>query len=457
MKAFASTATFCNVGEREAWCITHNRQCLVQRVDLWIVGTVCKDMSKQNLNRQRHKGPVLKGLTSPSGSAQTFRGFLAYVSSHTPSIIVFENVDAMDDKDVGGVNNLDILLAEMSSRGYEGQRFLLDSSEFGLPARRRRVYCIFMRVVANPCLSFRHRTVDQTMCTLRLLVRSARRRAPCVSQVLLADDDSAVENELAKRLAVGARLGEEKAQWADAHIREFQAQGLRWGSRILKDDSTWLLTLLPRERDALRFGLSSDGSVLLRNISQGITRLTSSSFSEDLQVHIAPAMLPSQLLWISRPNVPGRLMIGREALLLQGFPIASVQRLVDERPERFFTRLGWEHDELIGRTDVGDECVRLSCLDIFLLGCYQFDYPRGVRRGARCFRSLNGRRRSVGQEAKTVKWRNGPLAASVITQLACKLRAGPSRRGCAQAFRHSSGCSVRRISSRTLCSHRVCN
>jgi site-specific DNA-cytosine methylase len=48
----------------------------------------------------------------------------------------------------------------MAAHGYEGQPVLTDSSEFGLPARRRRLYVFLVWVEANPLLSFQDRSVD---------------------------------------------------------------------------------------------------------------------------------------------------------------------------------------------------------------------------------------------------------------------------------------------------------
>jgi hypothetical protein len=76
-----------------------------------------------------------------------------------------------------------------------------------------------------------------------------------------------------------------------------------------------------------------NNSVLMRNISQNITRLTPSHFDEDRKSHVAPAMLPSQVMWVSAPNSAGRLLLGREASLLQGFPISLNQDVVNSTAE----------------------------------------------------------------------------------------------------------------------------
>ncbi|CAE7695664.1 unnamed protein product, partial [Symbiodinium microadriaticum] len=103
--------------------------CPIPQVDILILGTSCKDMSRANPNKHKQKEAVL----GKGGSAQTFRGMLEYVQHHSPAIVVFENVDTIDDR--GATSNLDILLAEMGNRGYEHQVIMSDAALFGLPAR----------------------------------------------------------------------------------------------------------------------------------------------------------------------------------------------------------------------------------------------------------------------------------------------------------------------------------
>ena len=72
-------------------------------------------MSKAN--PAKTSGLVLAGNTSRGGSAQTFRGMLGYISTHRPLMVLFENVDNMEESKTDKVSNLDVLLSEMGSRG----------------------------------------------------------------------------------------------------------------------------------------------------------------------------------------------------------------------------------------------------------------------------------------------------------------------------------------------------
>ena len=102
----------------------------VPPVDILVVGTSCKDMSRMSAYSKESRA-ILRQHWSPGGSAQTFHGLLAYIDRCPPNLVIYENVDSMDEG--SGESNVDILLSEFSSRGYEGQRMTLDAQSFGLP------------------------------------------------------------------------------------------------------------------------------------------------------------------------------------------------------------------------------------------------------------------------------------------------------------------------------------
>ena len=95
---------------------------------------------------------ILRQHWSPGGSPQTFHGLRAYIDRCHPMFVIYGNVDSMDEG--SGENNVDILLSEYSSRGYEGQRMTLDAHSFGLSQHRRRMWVLFVRVVADSRVTF---------------------------------------------------------------------------------------------------------------------------------------------------------------------------------------------------------------------------------------------------------------------------------------------------------------
>ena len=240
---------FSNIQEmasREAPCWHHRKKCIVKGVDLLIVGTSCKDLSRANSSAGA-AGPAFSHETTRGGSAQTFKGLVAYIRVHRPLLVIYENVDALDDNAAdGALNNMDILCAEMSALGYDMQKLLTDAASFGLPQRRlgsglgwvgeacgdgsertgrgggrgqragrvapawrcpgaprapwrwwrclgrRRYYIVFLQVVSNPSIELAGRSVDRVFGTLRHLVAVCQRRPPCLSTVLLPCDHPAV-------------------------------------------------------------------------------------------------------------------------------------------------------------------------------------------------------------------------------------------------------------------------
>ena len=70
----------------------------------------------------------------------------------------------------------------------------------------------------------------------------------------------------------------------------------------------------------------------MRDVSQSITRIPVSKTTSDGK-HLAPTQLPRAITWIEPPvNMP-RLQLGRESLMLQGFPVASASGLVARTSE----------------------------------------------------------------------------------------------------------------------------
>lgn len=93
----------------------------------------------------------------------------------------------------------------MASRGYEGQPVTTDANQFGLPARRRRVYVMLVKVTGNPLLNLAANSLSSQLETFRRLLSLCVRSAPsCAKEVLLDDEDPAIKAELEARLRAKA-------------------------------------------------------------------------------------------------------------------------------------------------------------------------------------------------------------------------------------------------------------
>ena len=132
-------------------------------------------------------------MQAAQGSAQTFHGMLAYVTWARPAIILFENVEDIADPDSStGCSNLDVVLAEFSSRGYECQQMTGNASAYGVPQRRVRLYLVAVLVVANSQFNFLQSSIGNTFRTLRVLLKVRARFPPCASEVIYKASDHRV-------------------------------------------------------------------------------------------------------------------------------------------------------------------------------------------------------------------------------------------------------------------------
>ena len=186
---------------------------------------------------------MLSQQVSRGGSAQTFQGMLSCLQSKCPPLVLFENVDAMDDSKGTDMNNMDIFLAETSARGYESQVCMTDAAEFGCSARRRRIYVLLVRTAVNPLLDFTTRPLTAAFATFRALLLGCLRGGPCVTQILFQESSEPVQLELGLRLDKRAKQREKDAEkkqgapappqsWVEQHMQFAQNHRVRWGQAV---------------------------------------------------------------------------------------------------------------------------------------------------------------------------------------------------------------------------------
>ena len=92
----------------------------------------------------------------------------------------------------------------------------------------------------------------------------------------------------------------------------------------MKSDA-WFQTLTVQQQDAVCFSLKvRPAPVLFRDVSQSLdqARVSTTRFAEGREgpIHCAATVLPAQLMMVFAPDQPFRFLLGREALVLQGFP-----------------------------------------------------------------------------------------------------------------------------------------
>ena len=346
----------CELGGDVADCAAHGQKCPLPQVDLLVLGTSCKDMSRAN-PCQHKDSAVLSQQVSRGGSAQTFRGMLSYLQSKCPPLVLFENVDAMDDSKGTDMNNMDIFLAETSARGYESQVRMTDAAEFGCSARRRRIYVLLVRTAVNPLLDFTTRPLTAAFATFRALLLGCLRGGPCVTQILFQESSEPVQLELGLRLDKRAKQREKDAEkkqgapappqsWVEQHMQFAQNHRVRWGQAVPAKlaANQWYQTLGDREQDALSLLQQCTPYIVFRDLSQSIVRGNSNTWRQDSSKHVMSTVLPRMVLWCEAQN---RLVLGREALLMQGFPVQPFLQILAARMETMPLAQQWHPSEAL--------------------------------------------------------------------------------------------------------------
>ena len=327
------------MGQEFATCVRHGGRCRVLDCDILISGTSCKDFSRASSSYKASDTLLLQQAdSSVGGSVQTFRGFLAYVRRHPVSVILLENVDALDDVGEKGdgaatETNLAVLVKDVEAEGLACQVFLTDPLLFGLPQSRRRYYVLGLKCEAPPLFSFQEQTVAQTFAHIRAYVQLCQRDHPCASSLLSDCSDPSVESELNRRLAGGRRTSEYNVS---ASITLFKELGLRWGAVGVPDaiaQAPWYSTLTNLQQNALTYSYAQEPTgTLFRDISQSCARVRCSRAGGDGR-HLAFCQMPAQVVWLEPIHGQPRLQLGRESLLIQGYPTAKIPALVARTSE----------------------------------------------------------------------------------------------------------------------------
>ena len=342
----ASTNSCCwfrdinDLAEGKALCCKHAEKepqgCPVRTVDIFVCATSCKDFAKANHSRHKRQG---------GESARTLSGMNAYLDRYRPPIFLFENVDSIDES-ASGLSEMDIVLDAWQGMGYECQRVIINSKAFGIPASRRRVLVFGFQTISNAALDFADRSLSEVFSSLVPLARVCQRKHSCASKVLLAKDHPALQRELARRQKVrkAASASGQTGYNVQKAMDTAKQHGVPWGSfppsTTLAAD-VWFQTLTRQQQDVVCYSLKVDPSnILFRDVSQslGQTRVSTS----DGATHCAAAVLPNQMMMVFADDQPHRLLLGREALVLQGFPSGkpSLSELIDATPEVLMADLG---------------------------------------------------------------------------------------------------------------------
>ncbi|KAJ3021731.1 hypothetical protein HKX48_007900 [Thoreauomyces humboldtii] len=303
----------CELGNDEATTAYGALHPVPGNVDMLIAGTSCVDFS--NLNNKK------KTLTEGGESGKTFRGMLAWVAKHRPSIVILENVQGADWD--GSVQ------PAVEKVKYRVQHASLDTKHYYIPCTRNRGYLF---ATAEELSEPSYPAI--WLNTVRSLTRPAT--VP-VEALLLQEDDPRVQEARAALVKAdgNSRRGrldwnrcearhrkardEEKlgqlrplTEWQDGGVCTLlQSSWQEWGRT--QTDRVLDLMDIAYIRLAVQDNTDASFKTLVWNLSQNVDRNPGSN-----NFGISPCLTPAMIPYITNRGGP---LIGLEALSLQGLPI----------------------------------------------------------------------------------------------------------------------------------------
>jgi len=324
-------------------CYAHKltRCALPPTTDIAIGGLSCKDFARCNANKGKLNGSdIYNSASTPGKSADCMRGFLDLIDTSPPEIILVENVDELADEALHRPA-LDLFLSDLSSRGYDSKIFILNSSDYGLPQHKRRMYLLG---VLRPGRKLNIDDYGAFFQRVESLLDLFKMQGPSLAEALLPENDAAVTGVLAQRQAKPQTTVWQSGT-LDAHRKAWAKLGLpfqpgRSHPSISKADleSPWFWTLTPRERDLIGYHQhtrkpGSDASLAKHakfscvDVGMSVTREANGSLNQDSKL-TANTLLPNTSLYVSlSPDDPlscgcdvHRCLLGEESLMFNGFP-----------------------------------------------------------------------------------------------------------------------------------------
>ena len=128
------------MGSDTSWCISSQVPVEIPSCDVLVAGCSCKSASSLNGRRSGFLLAFAKGDLEHAGTTgKTFQGLLSHVRRHMPAVVFMESVtgNLLQTKYGSVMASIGIFVHEM---GYCLQWAILNTSEYILPQRRRRVW-----------------------------------------------------------------------------------------------------------------------------------------------------------------------------------------------------------------------------------------------------------------------------------------------------------------------------
>lgn len=304
----------CELHHRATKCVKHGECCEVRQADFFSAGFSCKSFSKLFKSRKL-MGTALQQEIGSSGT--TFGGVLRYLESHSPRIVVLENVeDIMSSSE----SNYPYLVEQFHRLSYDVASTVAMSSDFGSPQRRKRAYMIAFKIPAHQ--DVRTSTAAASAIKLMESFASPGNVLPLETFLLSASRHPRLESELRRRQKEKASRPQasspsQSTAWKTKHQRFLSNDGRPVSSCILDQTDRageWFQLLTDRQQMVLGNVKSLRPNYKYADVYQSIGREFVSEDADQLTT-----LVPGSVVWLREHK---RLLTGVEALHVQMIPPA---------------------------------------------------------------------------------------------------------------------------------------
>lgn len=310
-------------------CVVHHHRCVVPRQTFMLVaGYSCKGMS------------ALKGtsredvLPSESGSSgKTAAALIAFLKRFRIPVTILENVEEMA-KEEGQSRNVAYLHSALRSAGYMIMTKLLWANCYGLPQARKRAWSV---VVHMDTFGFTSESAREHLKAVFKLVEQLKKAPPSLDEFLLKPDHDKVRAELHRRQETMRGDKKEDPSFLGLHQKHMAGKGVCWRTLAAPADvqtSPWFATLPPREKEIVGYALALHPNMLGVDAGQRIDRAAILT-GEHMNTITPGAKIFMTWKWGAQQKPLNRLLLGWEALMLQGYPVQALKGHSLSDPQMF--------------------------------------------------------------------------------------------------------------------------
>ena len=343
---FCMYDNICDLGNAEATCHNHRcakgkaKKCRVRRCNVIICSTSCVDLSAANMNKATTA--IFEGEPVPGNkSRETLDGLCNYMKSYRPDVVFWENV-CEAEKEI----HMAPLKTRLLSLGYDCQFAHINSKMFGLPHNRNRVFGVFVNITDPEVVNLKDNPIDAAFRHFRLFLRITHRKFECASHFLLDAKDPCVTQEYVRIKHNKESNQKDSYDWKKAQsIADKKGLPFRtWHPPAAPlAANRWFQALTRLQQHAIQFNLKETESKphhMFRNSTDSFGRIRVSPVPDEGEPYTCGSCMPDQrLLYFGLPDTPydnddlPRVVLGRENLAMQGFPISIIKAMPNEHTE----------------------------------------------------------------------------------------------------------------------------